>query len=234
MAARSEAVDAPHAESGFLLLADISGYTAFLDKVATAHPDMVQADAPVPPAYAVMSSLLNVVVERIAPTFTLAEIEGDAVFAHSLDDAQRLRGEGELMGLVRSAYRGFRDRIDEVMIVRRHDCEACFILPSLELKFVLHHGSFVSQPIAGQVKLLGPAVNVAHRLLKNTVTQETGRRAYLLVTDAAAAQLRLSDDGLAHKEQYPDVGTVAGRILPLNGTSEMSDRPIRNSMGGAG
>jgi hypothetical protein len=210
----------PHADTGLLLLADISGYTAFLGTVATAHPEMVRPGGPVPPAYAVMSSLLDIVVERIAPTFVLAEIEGDAVFAYALDDPPRIEGEEQLLGIVRSAYDGFRKRIDEAMVVHKHDCQACFLLPSLDLKFVLHHGDFVIQPIAGQARLLGPTVILAHRLLKNTVTEETGRRAYLLVTEAAATRLNLAPEvGLPHAESYPDVGAVNGRVIGLDGAS---------------
>jgi len=206
----------PHLDAGLLLLADISGYTAFLDTVATAHPEMVLPVGPVPPAYQVMSSLLDIVVERIAPLFTLSEIEGDAVFAYALDQPLRLQGEGGVVGTIRSSYGAFRERIDEAMVVHKHDCQACVILPSLELKFILHHGNFVIQSIAGRARLLGPAVNLAHRLLKNSVTEATGRRAYVLVTEAAAAWLDLGPEtGPPHVERYPDAGTVTGRVIEL-------------------
>jgi hypothetical protein len=109
------------------------------------------------------------------------------------------------------------------MILQKHDCQACVILPSLELKFVVHHGPFVVHRIAGRERLLSAAVNVAHRLLKNSVTQQTGYRAYLFVTDAAAQQLRmLPDVGVAHDERYTDVGSVSGIVVGL-GTSGSGD-----------
>jgi hypothetical protein len=205
----------PLVDTGMLLLADISGYTAFLEAVAAAHPEMTRPGGEVPPAYPVMSSLLDVVVEQISPTFLLAEIEGDAVFAYALDD--RLEGDvSTLLGIVRSAYGAFHERIDEVMVLHRHDCQACTMLPLLELKFVAHHGTLVVQPIAGRERLLGPAVNVAHRLLKNSVTERTGRRGYLFVTDAAAKRLDLRPEiGLAHEEEYADVGLVAGIVIGM-------------------
>jgi hypothetical protein len=205
----------PHLDSGFLLLADISGYTSFLEKVAAAHPEMTRPGGEVPPAYSVMSSLLDVVVESIAPTFLLAEIEGDAVFAYALRD--RLAGEAaQLQQIVRSAYGAFRGRIGEAMVLHKHDCEACFILPSLELKFVVHHGPFVTHRIAGRKRLLSPAVNLAHRLLKNSITDQTGHRAYLYVTDAAIEQLGLLPEaGVPHEEHYADVGEVRGIVIGL-------------------
>src|SRR5918992_406394 len=66
---------------GALLLADISGYTGFLQGVTDAHRALiVDADQP-PPAYAVLSHLLDTMVGAIAPTFRLAKFEGDAIFA---------------------------------------------------------------------------------------------------------------------------------------------------------
>jgi hypothetical protein len=71
---------------GALLLADISGYTGFLEGVAVAHREII-LDAPEPPAaYAVMSSLLDAISTALEPTFVIAKLEGDAVFAVD-DDA---------------------------------------------------------------------------------------------------------------------------------------------------
>ena len=53
---------AEQVDTGSLLLADISGYTSFLQEVAAAHPEMTRPGAQVPPAYPVMSSLLDVTV----------------------------------------------------------------------------------------------------------------------------------------------------------------------------
>lgn len=202
------------ADAGLLLLADISGYTAFLGLVAAAHPDMTE----VAPAYPVLSGMLDTVVESIAPTFTLADIEGDAVFAHA--PGERLAGAGdELLAIVRGAYAAYRARIEEAMVVHYHPCTACTVLPTLELKFVLHSGDFVVQLVAGQERLLGPAVNLVHRLLKNSVTQETGRRAYVLVTDTAVAWLKLPlGSGLLHEEGYPDIGIVRGVVIDVAAT----------------
>lgn len=205
-----------HADTGFLLLADISGYTMFLETVTAEHPEMTNSGDHVPLAYPVLSSLLDAVVDHVTPTFALAAIEGDAVFAYAVDD--RLEGNAEeFLGMVSSAYGAFRERIDEAMILQKCDCQACDILPSLDLKFLVHHGTYVVQPIGGQVQLAGPVVNVVHRLLKNSVIEHTGRRAYLFATDAAAGRLDLAPGiGLAHEEHYTDVGFVAGIVIGLD------------------
>src|SRR5438552_9812984 len=49
----------PSAANGPLLLADISGYTSFLQSVAVSHRDDAFANGAVPDAYAMMSDLLD-------------------------------------------------------------------------------------------------------------------------------------------------------------------------------
>jgi hypothetical protein len=206
----------PRLETGTLLLADISGYTTFLGLVTAVHPEMIGSAGPIPPAYPIMSSLLDVVVDRITPTFRLSEIEGDAVFGYATDE--HLRDGETALNTIRSAYGGFRGRIDEAMSYhQKHECDACSILPTLDLKFLLHHGPLVVQRIAGRERLLGPAVNLTHRLLKNSVSEQTGRRGYLFTTDEAAERLGLSPEiGERHEEDYSDVGSVSGTVVGLD------------------
>ena len=91
------------------------------------------------------------------------------------------------------------------------------ILPSLDLKFVVHHGTFVVQQIAGRERLLSPAVNLIHRLMKNSITEQTGHRAYLFVTETAAEVFEVSSElGVGHEESYSDVGLVKGIVIGLD------------------
>ena len=86
---------------GTLLLADISGYTAFLQGVADAHRALiVDADEP-PPAYAVLSKLLDTIVATLSPAYRLVKFEGDAVFAVAQDAVPR--GDDVLAGLTDAA-----------------------------------------------------------------------------------------------------------------------------------
>ncbi len=70
------AVMPPRAVRGPLLLADIGGYTSFLQSVAVAHQDDAFAGGKVPDAYALVSSLLDGIVGQIVPPFTLSKLEG--------------------------------------------------------------------------------------------------------------------------------------------------------------
>jgi hypothetical protein len=205
-------------ESNILLLADISGYTRFLEAVQEAHPEMAPGGSAAP-AYEVVSNLLDTVMARLTPSFSLLQVEGDALFARAPEP--HARGMAiDLVGLVRSAYEAFRQQLQSAMDLFRHDCEACIVLPLLELKFVAHRGIVVPQRIAGREVLAGPAVNLAHRLLKNSITERTGLRAYLFVTDAAGEALGLRGaGGYRYAERYPDAGPVSGVLIALETSS---------------
>ena len=186
---------------GTLLLADISGYTGFLQGVADAHQALIlDADDP-PYAYALMSSTLGAIVEALAPTFELSKLEGDAVFA--------VAGEGSLdadgmLELLRDCYVAFRARLAEAGETWTCSCNACSTIDTLDLKFVVHHGGFVEQSIAGHAELLGPNVNLVHRLLKNHAVELVGRVPYALFTDDATQALSLATDAMTDGEEAYD------------------------------
>ena len=114
-------------------------------------------------------------------------------------------------------YRAFIDSRTRAIPSSDHVCTACPAVAHLDLKVVLHRGPAVRQTVGSGSDLLGPAVTVAHRLLKNTVRERIGFRPYLFLTDAAATALGLTQVGLAHGEEYPDAGRIQGRIVELDG-----------------
>jgi hypothetical protein len=121
-------------------------------------------------------------------------------------------------------YRSFTDGRTRAIPSADHLCTACPAVAHLDLKIVLHRGHAVRQAVGSGSDLLGPAVTVAHRLLKNTIRERIGFRPYLFMTDAAATALGLSQVGLAHHEEYPDAGRIGGRIVEL-GEPEGSRAP---------
>jgi hypothetical protein len=198
---------------GALLIADISGYTGFLQGVADAHQDLIiEADEP-PPAYAILSQLLDTMHGSIIPQFRLAKFEGDAIFA--VEDEPIAHGAAVIDNL-RGCYAAFRTSLADAGSQWTCTCTACARISDLDLKFVLHHGGYVAQSIAGHEELLGPAVNVAHRLLKNHAHELVGRVPYALVTDAASEALEIPTGGMvAGEEAYADTPPIAVHVLSL-------------------
>jgi hypothetical protein len=162
----------------------------------------------------VLGALLDAVIKGVEPDFALVKLEGDAVFAAAR--AAGLDGQGNrVLEKLRIMYRAFIDGRTRAIPASDHIWTACPAVAHLDLKAVLHRGQAVRQTIESGSDLLGPAVTVAHRLLKNTVRERIGFRAYLFLTDAAATALGLSQVGIAHREEYPDAGLIQGRILEL-------------------
>jgi hypothetical protein len=196
----------------YLFLADISGYTRFMSGVEEEHG--LDFSAGIPAAYSILGDLLDAVVEGIKPDLALVKLEGDAVFAAA--PAAGLDGQGDrVLRTIHGTYRAFIEARTRAIPSSDHICTACPVVARLDLKAVLHRGPAVRQSVGSGSDLLGPAVTVAHRLLKNTVRDRIGARPYLFMTDAAATGLGLPGIGLAHGEQYPDAGQVNGRLVEL-------------------
>jgi Protein of unknown function (DUF2652) len=205
----------PGPASGPLLLADISGYTGFLQTVTAAHRDDAFADGRVPDAYGLVSSLLDGIIERVVPPFTLSKVEGDAVFAFASDEEDVPRGAA-LLDCLSACYASFRERLGGAMEIWTCRCMACSRVGGLDLKFVLHAGSYVVQSIAGGRELVGPEVVMAHRLLKNHAAELIGHPAYALITEAAASRLAVPPDGARElTETYEHYPPIAVRVYAL-------------------
>jgi hypothetical protein len=169
-------------QSGYLLLADISGYTSFVARTEIEHAGMA------------LSYLLETIVEKLDDLLTISKLEGDAVFAYI--EESKLEDCKVLMGLIDQTYLAFRERALSLHSQATCPCRACQALPTLDLKFILHHGEFVMQQVAGIRDLLGTDVNLVHRLLKNGVAESTGWKGYAVFTDSAVEQMQCSTDKL--------------------------------------
>jgi hypothetical protein len=200
--------------TGTLLLADISGYTSFLNGVAEAHRAIIlEADEP-PAAYALISTLLDAVVATVSPGFRLAKLEGDALFAVA-DDRDVARGEA-LLAVLRACHAEFARLLGRAGERWTCRCEACARIGALGLKFVLHHGDYVEQRIVGREEVAGPDVILVHRLLKNHARDLVGDRPYALLTDATLAALDVPADAMiAGTEAYDGQPSIAVHVLPL-------------------
>ena len=208
----STSLRADVASEGYLLLADISGYTSFLSGVEQAHG--VDFSVGIPEGFGLLGAVLDAVVAGVEPDFEVANLEGDAVFAFALASTLDNRG-AEVLTQLRAVHRTFHAKRVEARAAVLHDCTACPLVGNLDLKMVLHRGHAVRQNVGSRTELLGPAVNIAHRLLKNNIQAQMGYRPYLFVTDAAAVALGMPEVGTEHSETYPDVGSIRGRVVEL-------------------
>lgn len=194
-------------QHGYLLLADISGYTSFVAGTELDH------------SHEILSDLLETICMRIEKLLTIHKLEGDAVFAFA-PEGVIARGE-TILELVESTYMAFRDRQADIKRATTCTCKACQNIPSLDLKFILHHGDYILQQVRGIREMVGSDVNLVHRLSKNHVTEATGWRAYLMLTEACLAHLELElEDTWEQVESYEHLGQVRTISLDMHSRYE--------------
>jgi hypothetical protein len=182
------------AKHGFLVLADISGFTAFVTTTELEHG---------PP---IIAALLEAVIRHIAPPLQVQEIEGDAVFALGLHGT--VVPASALFGVLRAGLAGFRALQREMQRDDSCPCVACRSIGRLRLKIIGHYGAFLRQTVGGRVQAAGKDVILAHCLLKNRVSR---REDYALLTDSALRYMDVDprQAGLSpHTERYEHFGAI--------------------------
>src|SRR3954447_15654024 len=184
-------------EPACLLIADISGYTGYLAGVELDHAQDILAD------------LVSTVVGTLRPMLRLAKLEGDAAFAYVVTPV--IEGS-TLQETVEGTYFAFRRRLRDIASASRCECNACIRIPGLDLKFVVHHGDVIRQRIAGREELLGSAVILVHRLLKNDVVERAGIAAYALYTADCIAAMGIEDPTQQGFIEHQVTTDIAGEV----------------------
>jgi len=176
-------------QEGALVLADISGYSAFIAKTEVDH------------SWSILHELLDTMVRSLQGRMDVSQVEGDAILFISGLSME------EVIASVEQTFIAFHRRRRDMQAVTTCPCGACANIGILKLKFVVHHGTFSRQRLGMVEQLHGADVIVAHRLLKNKVPSKE----YLLVTDAVLQRLpeEMRERFIPHQEEF-DVGAITG------------------------
>jgi uncharacterized protein YndB with AHSA1/START domain len=164
---------------GFFVISDISGYTQFLTQSELEH------------AKGILEALFKAIIGRIEAPLAISNFQGDAILCYSPETA--VAQKQSIVEAVENIYCAFAETQEQMAHNTSCTCNACRNIPNLDLKFIVHHGEYLIQALAGREELAGPDVIVAHRLMKNDVTEQTGIGAYALVTEAAASAMALEE-----------------------------------------
>ena len=190
-------------QTGYLVLADISGYTSFVAQTEIEHADMA------------LAFLLETIVEKLSSLLTICQLEGDAVFAYI--EESRLEEANSLLELIDQTYLAFRDKALTLYRGATCPCRACRALPTLDLKFMVHHGEYLIQNVAGVSHLLGTDVNLIHRLAKNHVSESTGWKGYALFTNQGLERLQTDKTSFVQQtESYEHLGEVETYVRDMH------------------
>jgi len=191
-------------QQGYLLIADIAGYTAFLTKGELEH------------AQDILNTLFHALLDNTRHPLIVSKLEGDAIFSYA--PGKSFLNPQILLETIENLYYVFADTQEKMHRNTTCTCTACSLIPNLDLKFAMHYGEFLEVKIGGSQELSGADVILVHRLLKNTITEKTGVAAYAYFTRASieAAQLTEMAAGmLPHTENYDHIGDVAGYVHDL-------------------
>jgi hypothetical protein len=191
-------------QSGYLVLADISGYTSFVAQTEIEHADVV------------ISKMLEAIIEKLSGLLTFVKLEGDAVFAYVPDD--KVSDCNAMLELIDNTYLIFRDSAQTMYETATCPCKACKAIPMLDLKFFVHHGEYVVQKVAGITDLMGNDVTLIHRLAKNRVTESTGWNGYVLFTGHCLERMQADKRPFVQQaETYEHLGAVETYVMDMHG-----------------
>ncbi len=190
-------------ETGYLVIADLTGYTAYLSRSELEHAPAIAGD------------LLETIVGRLEPPFRLAKFEGDAAFLF-VEDGRA--DPSLLLDAIEASYVAFRRRLRSIDEATTCDCNACSLAPRLDLKLFVHHGSYVRTRIAGRDELAGPDVILVHRLLKGATAAGERDRGFALFTSDGVEALGIDRAALGlteAREAIEHLGDVTTCVLDL-------------------
>ena len=197
------------AERGYIVIADITGYTAYLSGSELDH------------AQDSLRSLLELLVNSTRPPLVISRLQGDAVISYA-PSGSFLQGQ-TLIELLENGYVAFRRAREHMQLNTTCTCNACRNIPNLDLKFLVHFGTYVLQDMLAYKEMVGSDVNLAHRLLKNHIVEATGITAYSAYTQAAVEELGIQELCLAmrpHRESYEHLGEVGLYVQDLHAVWE--------------
>lgn len=187
---------------GYLVISDISGYTAYLTGTEQEHAEEILQD------------LFHTLLKHTVPPLVVSKLEGDAILSYAPKEGF---SEGQsLMEVVETIYAKFRMSRENMHRYSDCHCDACRNIPNLDLKFFVHYGNYSLLDIGGWQELSGPNVILIHRLMKNNVDAD----AYTLYTTAAIDALQMQAycefEMQPHSEQYEHLGEVTTFIQDMH------------------
>ena len=189
----------------FICLPDISGFTHFTQETEISHSKHI------------ISELLEVILHSNNLDLEVAEIEGDAVFFYREDFTPSAE---QLVDQVKIMFLNFHAHLKYYEHYRICHCGACSTATRLGLKFIIHLGSFAYTTVGNIRKPYGPDVILAHKLLKNNISESE----YMLLTENTFDNYGVNDQAFVRDmkqvyegaSDYNELGHIRYRYFHLD------------------
>ena len=187
--------------TGYLLIADISGYTKFLTSSEQDH------------ANPILQSLLGSLVEQVGEPLHFWKMDGDAVLAYS---TQHEFPTGEtFLTICENLYNAFANTRQNIIANTTCPCQACANVGMLDLKIMAHHGQFDEMQVGPVTDISGADVILVHRMAKTDVSEATGVRSYALFSDAAIEAMEIEAALTPFSQPFEHFGEVSMQVYDL-------------------
>src|SRR3981189_1922233 len=121
------------AQTGYLLIADITGYTMFLTRSELDH------------AQGILDALFKSIFAEIKAPIILSNLQGDAALPYLTDENMPQRQFP--LDAIERIYCSFASTIGSILLNTTGTCNACRNINQLDLKFFLHHGAYATQEL---------------------------------------------------------------------------------------
>lgn len=189
---------------GYLVAINISGYVEFLTKAELEH------------AQSIVNDLLNTVIDDIRDPLVFSKSEGSSIFLYS-PEGSFVQGQ-TLLDVVESLYCTFARTLETMSRNTACPCQACQLMSGLDLKVIMHFGTFNLTEIYGQHDLMGRDVMIIRELIKSPISDAAGNNGYVFITvpctDAMGLN-KLTDRMKTCSATFENLGEVTGSIHDL-------------------
>ncbi|MFC1879560.1 DUF2652 domain-containing protein [Chloroflexota bacterium] len=186
-----------------LVLADISGYTKFIQEHRNA---LLHAEQ-------IVTELLEAIVDTAEYPLRLNKLEGDAVLLYTPVKGQDVAVAKDVAEQTLRFFQAFYRKQFNLIDAGEGGCAciACTNIHQLKIKIIAHQGEAVVKRFRQFEELAGEDVILIHRLLKNSLAA----REYLMMTEHFH---RLSGglQGLkaeVHTEEYEGIGEIKTTVF---------------------
>lgn len=205
-------------QKGYLVAASIAGYEQFLTQAELEH------------AQSIVNDLVNTLIDDISHPLIFSKIEGNSIFLYS-PEGSFVKGQ-TLLEVIENLYCTFARTLETMSRNTVCPCQACQLMSGLDLKFIVHYGTFSLTEIDGQQDVMGPDVMILRELSKSPISEAAGNNGYLFITSACTDAIGLNgltDRMKTYSTSFENLGEVTGFIHDLHAVwqREREQRRIR-------
>ncbi len=187
--------------TGYLLIADSSGFTQFLTSSEQDH------------ANPILQLLLTSLPEQVGEPLHFWKMEGDAVRAYSTQ--QEFPSGETFLTVCENLYNPFANRRQSIIANTSCPCRACANVTMLDLKIMAHHGNFDEIQVVPVKDISGADVILVQRMAKTDVHAATGVRSYALFSDAAVEAMGIEAALVPFSQPFEHFGEVSIQVYNL-------------------